>query len=55
MLDSIGLAGSGGLMAGLTLVVSVVPIILLQWKGGKIKEAEGTGGGGVVLEVQSAI
>ena len=43
MLDSVGLAGTGGIMAGLTLVVAVIPIVLLQWKGGKLRKAEDGG------------
>ncbi|KAF2096303.1 MFS transporter [Rhizodiscina lignyota] len=34
MIDSIGVAGSGGLMAGIVLVCSVLPVVVLQWKGG---------------------
>ena len=33
MFDTIGLRASAGLMAGLVVVVSLVPIGLLQWKG----------------------
>jgi hypothetical protein len=33
MLDSLGGSGSGGLMAGVMFVCSMVPIVILQWKG----------------------
>jgi hypothetical protein len=40
MLRSLGYAGSGGLMAGLTLVGSVVPVIFLHWKGSWFRKVE---------------
>ncbi len=33
MFASLGDAGSAGLMVGIVFVVSVLPVILLQWKG----------------------
>ncbi|KAM3416101.1 hypothetical protein BST61_g9582 [Cercospora zeina] len=33
MLESLGASGSGGLMAGLIFVFSVLPVAVLQWKG----------------------
>jgi hypothetical protein len=39
MVSSIGLAGSSGVMAGLTAGAAVVPIMLLQWRGSRIREA----------------
>jgi len=38
MINSIGVGGSGGLMAGVVFVASVLPIVLLQWRGGGWRE-----------------
>lgn len=33
MFAAVGIAGSAGIMCGVIAVVSVLPIILLQWRG----------------------
>ncbi|KAJ9268914.1 hypothetical protein DTO212C5_5115 [Paecilomyces variotii] len=38
MFTNLGLRGSAGLIAGLVAVVSVLPIMLLQWKGARMEE-----------------
>jgi hypothetical protein len=38
MFTSLGLAGSAGLMVGLIVVFSILPIIFIQWKGRQIRE-----------------
>lgn len=39
MYDSLGISGSGGLLAGLIFLISVVPTALLQWR----KQSQGAG------------
>ncbi|KXT09188.1 hypothetical protein AC579_429 [Pseudocercospora musae] len=42
MLASLGGSGSGGLMAGLIFVLSLVPIVVLQWRGAKWRKTTGS-------------
>jgi hypothetical protein len=39
MMDNLGLAGSGGLQAGMILVGSVIPIAILQWTRARGRKA----------------
>jgi hypothetical protein len=38
MLSTLGLSGSGGLMAGIVVVFALLPTIFIQWKGRSIRE-----------------
>ncbi|KUJ09542.1 MFS transporter [Mollisia scopiformis] len=38
MFSSLGLKGSAGLMVGIIVVVAVVPVVFIQWKGRAIRE-----------------
>ena len=38
MFANVGLSGSAGLMVGIIVVVAVLPIIFIQWKGKGIRE-----------------
>lgn len=43
MFSSLGLSGSGGLMAGIIAVFGLLPTIFIQWKGKSLREKrEGT-------------
>jgi hypothetical protein len=55
MVRSIGFAGSGALMAGLTFVAAVIPIIWLQWKAPRIREARMAKEDGISRAVTSRV
>jgi hypothetical protein len=38
MFSRLGLSGSAGLMVGIIIVFSILPTILIQWKGRGIRE-----------------
>ncbi|KAK4508086.1 hypothetical protein PRZ48_001824 [Zasmidium cellare] len=42
MLSSLGGSGSGGLMAGIVFVVSIIPVVIVQWKGQQWRKAKVT-------------
>lgn len=44
MLSSLGLGGSAGLMCGLVVVVSILPIMFIQWRGRSLREKRAANG-----------
>jgi hypothetical protein len=40
MFSSLGLSGSAGLMVGIIVIFSILPTILIQWKGQGIREKQ---------------
>lgn len=43
MLSGLGLRGSGGLIAGMIVVLSVLPMMFIHWKGRALRDNKAVG------------